>query len=60
MIRILEIDKCDGCETCSSNCPLGVLEVRDERVQIVDMDMCTDCGICIEVCPKGILQRNDN
>jgi NAD-dependent dihydropyrimidine dehydrogenase PreA subunit len=59
VIKILAIEKCDGCETCGVNCPLGVLEVRDERVQIVDRSMCTDCGICIEVCPKGILERDN-
>jgi len=59
MIKILAIEKCDGCETCSSNCPVGVLEVKDAKVKIVDSDMCTDCGICIEVCPKGVIERGD-
>ena len=60
MIKILEISKCDGCETCVSNCPLGVLEIREAKVAIVDRDMCTDCGICKEVCPKGVLATDDN
>ena len=60
MIKILAIEKCDGCETCVTNCPLGVLGVEEAKVKIVDNEMCTDCGICIEVCPKGILERDDN
>ena len=60
MVKILDINECDGCETCVSNCALGVLEIRDANVAIVDRDMCTDCGICKEVCPKGILKTDDN
>lgn len=59
MIRILEIDKCDGCETCVSNCPLAVLKVEEAKVKIVDSDMCMDCGICVEVCPKGVLEEGN-
>jgi NAD-dependent dihydropyrimidine dehydrogenase PreA subunit len=59
VIKILAIDQCDGCETCTSNCPLGVLKVNDGKVEIVDRDMCTDCGICVEVCPKGVIERGD-
>lgn len=59
MIMILAIEKCDGCETCSSNCPVGVLEIKETKVKIVDRDMCTDCGICVEVCPNGVIERGD-
>lgn len=59
MIKILSIEKCDGCETCSSNCPVGVLEVKNEKVIIADSNMCTDCGICVEVCPKRVIETGN-
>jgi electron transport complex protein RnfB len=59
VIKILAIEKCDGCETCVTNCPSGVLKVREVKVEIVDNEMCTDCGICIEVCPNHVIERGD-
>ena len=59
MIKISAIEKCDGCETCVANCPVGVLEVGEGKVKIVDNEMCTDCGLCVEVCPEGVIERSD-
>ena len=56
MINIVNIEKCDGCATCSDTCPVEVLAVIDGKIRVVDGEMCTDCYACVEVCPNFLLE----
>ena len=44
----IDLDKCVGCGDCISSCPLGLLEIVDEKVQVEEG--CNLCGACQEAC----------
>ncbi len=46
-IRI-DPDKCTGCGDCIASCPLGLIEIIDEKAHI--NEGCTLCGACQEAC----------
>ena len=46
----VDIDKCNGCATCTKYCPTGILEVVDKKL-VIDYTYCKGCGICSTVCP---------
>lgn len=56
MIKIVDIDKCDGCGACVDGCPTQALGIENGKVVVVDSFYCTDCGICREACQYLILQ----
>ena len=43
-------EKCTGCETCVSSCPLDAIAMKDEKA-VVDESTCGDCGACVSACP---------
>ncbi len=44
-------ESCDGCATCVDECPMGAIELNDEKA-FVDEEICTECGTCVDVCPN--------
>jgi electron transfer flavoprotein alpha subunit len=46
-IRI-DLDKCTGCGACTSSCPFGLLEIKDDKVYV--KEGCTLCGACQSSC----------
>ncbi len=36
-------EKCTGCETCVSSCPLDAITMKDDKA-VVDESTCGDCG----------------
>ena len=43
-------DKCSGCASCESACPVECIKVND--VAVVDAGECTECGSCVDECPE--------
>jgi ferredoxin len=41
-------DKCTGCGTCTSECPVDA--ISEGSPYVIDADTCTDCGACADVC----------
>jgi NAD-dependent dihydropyrimidine dehydrogenase PreA subunit len=56
----LELDeaRCNGCGTCVTACPRGVLGIEDHTARILDRDACIECGACAVNCPAGALSVN--
>ena len=50
----VDLDKCNGCGTCTEACPAEDLSVADEKV-VVNEDACIDCGVCVDECPVNAL-----
>ena len=43
--------KCNGCETCVSECPSEAISMDAEKA-LVDVEACIDCGVCVDACPE--------
>jgi NAD-dependent dihydropyrimidine dehydrogenase PreA subunit len=46
-------DKCEGCEECVNNCPVGVFQMKDGKADPFQADSCEGCETCVSVCPSG-------
>ncbi len=60
---IIEIDvaKCKGDGDCVENCPVEILEIREEngkKIAVVagDPDECLGCLACEEMCEEGAIK----
>lgn len=55
MQRIVERDRCNGCEACQAVCPKKAISmIRDEDgfyFPSINEDLCINCGVCGKVCP---------
>ncbi len=50
----IDIDSCNGCETCIERCHMGAIQVKNE-VAVLDLERCIGCGVCISICPTEAL-----
>jgi NAD-dependent dihydropyrimidine dehydrogenase PreA subunit len=50
---VVDKDKCEGCEECVSNCPVGVFQIVDGKAEPVQAELCEECETCISVCTTG-------
>lgn len=48
-------DKCVGCGECVDICPVGVLELQDEKAVSLNAEECIGCESCVEVCEQGAI-----
>ncbi|HWR45506.1 NADH-ubiquinone oxidoreductase-F iron-sulfur binding region domain-containing protein [Sporomusa sp.] len=44
-------DKCQGCQVCMQECPVGAIDGGGGLIHVIDQDNCDKCGRCQEVCP---------
>ena len=52
---MLDTRICNGCGTCITVCPHGVMSMVDQKVEIVDKNACMECGACANNCPTDAL-----
>ena len=57
MVEIkVDVEKCNGCETCVDTCPVGVYEMKDGKSVAVNVEDCLICRACEMQCPEGAIQ----
>jgi 2-oxoglutarate ferredoxin oxidoreductase subunit delta len=61
---IINVDRCKGCELCTTVCPQGILRMSRDRfnargyrpVVLADPEgKCTGCALCALLCPDVVL-----
>ena len=45
---LIDSERCTGCGNCVPACPLGVLEMVEDKAQV--NEGCTLCSLCVEAC----------
>ena len=57
MRPIINYEKCSGCWwICSSYCPDGAINVRDDGKPDIDYDHCKGCLVCVAQCPPHAIE----
>lgn len=51
MAAIVDVEKCNGCESCVEECPSEAIEMVDEKA-VINVETCVDCGACVDACPS--------
>ncbi len=46
----IDREKCISCESCVATCPVGAVEMEDNKARIKEEE-CISCGTCINECP---------
>jgi len=54
-IRIVNQEKCIGCEQCVSECPYGMVLLNKETKKAMKCDLCSGEPLCVRYCPTGAL-----
>lgn len=61
---VAKVDRCKGCELCTTVCPQHLLSMAHDRfnargyrpVQLIDPEeKCTGCTLCALICPDLVL-----
>ncbi len=58
MPALVNVDLCNGCESCIEACPTEAITMVDGHA-VVDPDECTECEACVEVCPEEAISMVD-
>ena len=51
MAAIVDVEKCNGCESCVDECPSEAIAMVDDKAKI-NVETCVDCGACVDACPS--------
>ena len=49
MAAVVNEEKCTGCESCVSSCPVEAISMVEDKAKV--SDECIDCGACVDECP---------
>ena len=62
MEKILDKDRCTGCNACKSICPKGAITMVEDNegflFPVINQEKCINCGLCKKTCP--ILNTKNN
>jgi pyruvate ferredoxin oxidoreductase gamma subunit len=57
MRPVINYEKCSGCWwICSTYCPDGAINVRDDGKPDIDYDHCKGCLVCVAQCPPHAIE----
>lgn len=51
MAATVDVEKCNGCESCVEECPSEAINMAEEKANI-NIETCVDCGACVDACPS--------
>ncbi|MGD8998019.1 MAG: 4Fe-4S binding protein [Anaerolineae bacterium] len=59
---VIREDRCKGCNLCVDVCPVGILQLAEDRfnikghhpVEVTDPEECTGCAMCATICPDVV------
>jgi len=51
MAATVDVEKCNGCESCVEECPSEAIKMADDKAEI-NIETCVDCGVCVDACPS--------
>lgn len=54
MIPMVDLEKCDGCESCVDVCPTDSITIVDGKA-CIDPEECIECEACVDACPNDAL-----
>lgn len=55
MPAIVDIEKCDGCESCVEACVTEAIHMEDGHA-VVNEEECIDCNACEDACTTGAIK----
>jgi len=62
MEQVLEKRKCMGCSACMNICPVGAIEMHEDKEgfkrPVINQEKCINCGACRRTCPVLNTQTN--
>jgi NAD-dependent dihydropyrimidine dehydrogenase PreA subunit len=53
MRPVVDKNKCEGCEECVNNCPVGVFQIVEGKADPYQAEACEGCETCVSVCTTG-------
>jgi NAD-dependent dihydropyrimidine dehydrogenase PreA subunit len=53
-VPVVDWNRCVGCGICVQNCPVGAIELIEEKANI-SPQKCIRCGMCFRVCPQNAI-----
>ena len=56
---IIDTEKCTGCKSCVSICPMEVFELKEGKSTSKKPDECIGCRACEVQCPTGAIKIED-
>lgn len=55
MVEICDENRCCGCASCFSVCPMSAIKMKADKRgfkrPLIDTEKCVECGLCQKVCP---------
>ena len=54
-VAALDVNVCNGCETCVDRCQVAALEMDEDSIASLKLERCIGCGLCVTTCESGAL-----